>query len=147
VADIPEPTGSLLEARRWLAKAHGDLTVASLVLESAAGVNWAACFHAQQATEKSIKALPVATATDFPRSHVLDRLLALLSPAIADEFDLTALAELTPWAVAGRYPEDSANPDLDTTRRLIQAAAAALGTARRLVDAATDATDSDPTTS
>jgi hypothetical protein len=59
------------------------LTVATVVLEQAGGVNWAACFHAQQATEKALKALLVALGIDFPRSHALERLLALLPAHIA----------------------------------------------------------------
>ena len=132
MADISEPTGSLAEARRWLSKARDDLTVASLVMTSEAGVNWAACFHAQQATEKSLKALLVASGIDFPRSHSLDRLLGLLPSDQANEFDLEALAELTPWAVAGRYPEDIANPDASTTHRLVESARSALDVATRL---------------
>ncbi len=119
---MPEPAGSPEEARRWLAKAGDDLTVATVLLDRASGVNWAACFHAQQATEKALKALLVAFGIDFPRSHALERLLALLPAQAATEFDVDAVAELTPWAVAGRYPEDIPNPDFDTTRRLVESA-------------------------
>ena len=42
------------EARRWLLKAKEDLAVAGLVLDSPIGVNWASCFHAQQAAEKAL---------------------------------------------------------------------------------------------
>jgi HEPN domain-containing protein len=121
-SEVPGPAGSPTEASRWLAKAGDDLTVATVVLERAGGVNWAACFHAQQATEKALKALLVAFGIDFPRSHALERLLALLPARIAAEFNVEAVAELTPWAVAGRYPEDIPNPDFDTTRRLIESA-------------------------
>jgi HEPN domain-containing protein len=138
VADASKPAGSVEGARQWLAKAHDDLTVAEVVFENATGVNWAACFHAQQASEKAIKALLVACGIDFPRSHSVDRLLALLPSEMADEFDLDALEELTPWAVAGRYPEDIANPDLNTTRRLIESATSALACAARLAASLTE---------
>lgn len=61
-------------------------------------MSWAACFHAQQASEKSLKALLVAFGIDFPRSHALDRLLALLPTEVAIEFDAEAVAELAPCA-------------------------------------------------
>ena len=47
-------------------QADEDLAVADLVLHSAIAVNWAACFHAQQAAEKAIKALLVLHGVDFP---------------------------------------------------------------------------------
>jgi hypothetical protein len=56
VADDSKSVGSPTEALRWLAKAGGDLAVANIVVDAPAAVNWAACFHAQQATEKALKA-------------------------------------------------------------------------------------------
>jgi HEPN domain-containing protein len=96
--------------------------VATVVVEAATGVNWAACFHAQQATEKALKALLVAFGIDFPRSHALERLLGLLPAHVAQQFDVDSVAELTPWAVAGRYPEDIPNPDDVTTQHLVDSA-------------------------
>jgi HEPN domain-containing protein len=122
VTDETETVGSPTEALRWLAKAKDDLAVANIVFDAPAGVNWAACFHAQQATEKALKAVLVAYGIDFPRSHALERLIALMPPEPANAFDFEAVAELTPWAVAGRYPEDIPSPDLTTTRRLIDTA-------------------------
>ena len=133
MGDDLEPTGSPSEARRWLAKANEDLTVADIVLNAPHGVNWAACFHAQQATEKALKAVLVAYGIDFPRSHALERLLALMPADSASNFDIESVAELTPWAVAGRYPEDIPNPDKLTTRRLIDAAQTVLLNAATLI--------------
>lgn len=39
----------------WLAKADDDLRVARVILGGEIGVEWAACFHAQQAAEKALK--------------------------------------------------------------------------------------------
>ena len=133
VGDDLEPIGSATEASRWLAKANDDLTVADIVLKAAHGVNWAACFHAQQATEKALKALLVLYGIDFPRSHALERLLALIPADPASIFDGESVAELTPWAVAGRYPEDIPNPDAATTRRLIAAAKTVIDNATALI--------------
>lgn len=130
MSDVPEPSGSHEEARRWLAD---DLTVAAVVLAQTTGVNWAACFHAPQATEKAHNALLVAFGIDFPRSHALERLLALLPTNTSTEFDHDAVAALTPWAVAGRYPEDIPYPDFDTTRQLVAFARTALDRSERII--------------
>jgi hypothetical protein len=66
VTDESETVGSPTEALRWLAKAKDDLAVANIVFDAPTGVNWAACFHAQQATEKALKAVLVAYGIDFP---------------------------------------------------------------------------------
>ena len=109
---MTEPTiePSRSEAVAWIAKARDDLEVANLVEGSQLGVSWAACFHAQQAAEKALKAILVLRGIDFPRSHALERVAALLPPDDQAQFKLEQLAELSPWAVAGRYPEDVANP-------------------------------------
>jgi HEPN domain-containing protein len=140
VPDLPKSATSLEEAHRWLAKANDDLIVATVVLDRAIGVHWAACFHAQQATEKALKALLVAYGIDFPRSHALERLLSLLPTATAIEFDADAIEELTPWAVAGRYPEDIPNPDSVTTLRLVGSAGTAVDRATVIVQRLTLAT-------
>jgi HEPN domain-containing protein len=121
------------EAERWLAKAAGDLAVANLILQNPIGANWAACFHAQQAAEKSIKALLVAYGIDFPMTHTLERLAGLLAPDAAGHLDQGALQALTPWAVAGRYPEDIADPSIAVTSNLVAGAATIIESAHRLM--------------
>ena len=60
---------------------------------------------------------------DFPKSHALTTLAALLPADVQQLLDFDSLAELTPWAVAGRYPEDTADPDPTTTEHLATIAA------------------------
>lgn len=124
------------EAVRWLLKAEQDLAVAVLVLQSPIGVNWASCFHAQQAAEKALKALLVWQGIDFPRTHDLGRLRALLPAAISSLLDADALDDLAPWAVAGRYPEDLPNPSQAVTEQLVEHAQSATAMARRLIGGA-----------
>ncbi len=57
----------------WLAKAESDLATADLVLQGE-GPYDTACFHAQQAVEKSLKALLALHAQPIPRTHDLDEL-------------------------------------------------------------------------
>ena len=129
MADDAEP--SAIEAERWMAKAQQDLAVAELLLRNNVGANWAACFHAQQAAEKALKAVLVALGVDFPRSHMLERLVGLMPIRLAASFDSDRLAQLTPWAVAGRYPEGIPDPDEETTAELIATAEAIVATATR----------------
>lgn len=60
---------SAASGRGWLAKADDDLRVAGLVLSGGIGVEWAACFPAQQAAEKALKGVLVHLGVDFPKSH------------------------------------------------------------------------------
>lgn len=70
------------------------------------GIPRHACWLAQQAAEKAIKAILVLLQIDFPRSHDLDRLRALL-PNDCDTYSLDLdNSGLTEWAVQARYPGD-----------------------------------------
>lgn len=62
------------------------------------------CFHAQQAAEKSIKAVLVARGVPFPRIHSIERLTDLLPPDIARTADVLESARLTAYATVFRYP-------------------------------------------
>ena len=87
----------------WLRYAQSDLDAAKgpprgrLLLETL-------CFHAQQAVEKSLKALLIAKGMEFPRTHNLGVLLDLLSSTVSLPADRIAVAGLTEYAVATRYP-------------------------------------------
>jgi HEPN domain-containing protein len=126
----PEPSG--VEADRWLAKAADDLTVARLVANTEGAPRWPACFHAQQAAEKALKAYLVANGVDFPFSHALDRLADLIDSDKL-QFDRLQLVELQPWAVAGRYPEDVPEASVEEVERLITAADAIRTAVERVV--------------
>jgi HEPN domain-containing protein len=105
------------ETRRWIRFAHEDLEVAGLLIEQRS-VPRAACFHAQQAAEKALKALLIARDTEYPRTHELFGLSLLLpdafDPGISDE----ELVRLSKWAVEPRYPGDM----LEATREDAEAA-------------------------
>lgn len=116
-------------ATSWLASARDDLRVATAVLDSEIGVEWAACFHAQQTAEKALKGLLAHLSIDFPKTHRLDRLVALMPEHLAIQFDPESLIALTPWAVAGRYPDDITPPTSHEARRIVQLAADVLAAA------------------
>lgn len=95
--------GNAEAARAWLQKAASDLAAAELCLEAGKALD-AACFHSQQATEKSLKAWLIARETAFPFLRDLGRLLTLCAK-VNPEFDqLRGLAlSLNPFAVEMRY--------------------------------------------
>ena len=89
----------------WVRKAEEDAAVAEWA--SGAGHYDAACFHAQQAVEKYLKALLVAQGRDFPKSHALRPLFDLTGISEA-EGDLDELRWLAREAAEVRYPGESA---------------------------------------
>lgn len=95
----------LVVLRQWLRYAGEDLRSAEVLLEGDS-VPRAACFHAQQAAEKAIKAIFVFLQVDFPFTHNLDRLRDLLPEGWAVKEDFPDLARLSEWAVQPRYPGD-----------------------------------------
>ncbi len=99
-------TPSVEEALRALRLADQDVA-AFLVLKDASGVHLAtACFHAQQAVEKCLKAVLFKNRIEFPPVHDLVRLARLVHdsgvslPSSEDE-----LRKLNPYAVMYRYDD------------------------------------------
>jgi HEPN domain-containing protein len=93
-------------APAWIAKADNDLLAATNIV-AGVKVPWdTVCFHAQQAAEKSLKALLVARGEVPPRTHDLT---GLLTRALVYEPSLASLAAdatmLTAYAVEVRYPD------------------------------------------
>ncbi len=98
------------EAGRWLRYAAEDLAAAEAALRGTAFAPRHACWLAQQAAEKAIKAALVFLQIDFPWVHDLDVLRNLLPEEWRIRRDHADLAELSEWAVEARYPPSSA-PD------------------------------------
>jgi HEPN domain-containing protein len=85
-----------------LRKAANDL--AALSASRAAGVYDAACFHAQQAAEKYLKAFLVHVGVAYPPTHNLTKLVDLCFDRDPSFRALdAAVAPLTPYAVELRY--------------------------------------------
>jgi len=97
----------------WIAKAEGDYGSALREYRARKRPNYdSAGFHAQQCVEKYIKALLQKRGKAFEKVHDLLALLEL-SLEFAPELELhrTALAYLTRFAVAFRYPGESATKE------------------------------------
>ncbi|MFH1021924.1 MAG: HEPN domain-containing protein [Planctomycetota bacterium] len=108
-------------ALELLEKAGHDLVNARTVLPTGAALD-TVCFHAQQATEKSLKALLALCDVPFPWRHDLGELSTLVKsrfPEIAGwEEGIVAMA---PYAVEVRY-DGALNPDLAETREAVKIA-------------------------
>ena len=97
--------------REWIAKAEGDFAMVERESRARKNPNYdGLCFHAQQCAEKYLKATLCEAGLPFGKIHDL---VALLSQVIAvepawEEFR-ESLAYLSDFAVAFRYPGESAN--------------------------------------
>jgi HEPN domain-containing protein len=106
--------------RSWLRKAGSDVTAADATL--GAGALDAACFHAQQAAEKYLKAFLNNARVGFPFTHNLTKLVELCAQVDSSFASLTPTVEpLTPYAVELRY-DDEFWPDKKTARAACESA-------------------------
>ncbi|MGH9023976.1 MAG: HEPN domain-containing protein [Acidimicrobiia bacterium] len=90
-----------------------------------------ACFLAHLAAEKALKALLIDVGVAFPRIHNLLRLAALLPDPLQEMFDPGDLAQLNPWVIEGRYPDDAIDASADVANILVELAAKVLASAQR----------------
>ena len=91
----------------WLRKAEADIAVAErLLLDEEPFLN-AVTFHCQQAAEKYLKALLTCWDMEFPKTHVLAKLIGLIETRDAAlATSLLDAVSLTPYGVELRYPGD-----------------------------------------
>ena len=103
---MPPDAGISLDGLRWFRYAEEDLASARLLLASLSVFPKQSCYHAQQAAEKSLKALLIARKIVFPKTHDLLALARLLTPDDASVVAGIDLGDLTTWVVTARYPMD-----------------------------------------
>ena len=87
----------------WMARARSDLALARLPASDVILLE-DLCFHAQQAAEKSIKAILISHGIPFPKTHSIERLIDLLPTDIPRPADLEESSRLTVYATVLRYP-------------------------------------------
>ena len=95
----------LEDTARWLRYAAEDLTTAETLLAQAHVPPRQACWFAQQAAEKALKAVLIFLQIDFRRTHDLNVLRDLLPESWQLKTALPNLKDLNRWAVEARYPE------------------------------------------
>jgi HEPN domain-containing protein len=118
------------EVHRWLRFAEEDLVAAETVCTEPEFVPRHACWLAQQAAEKALKAALVSAQVDFPFRHDLDALRNLLPDGWQVKQEQPDLAELTEWAVEARYPGDWPDATEVDARRAVEQARAVFESVR-----------------
>lgn len=92
------------------------------------------CFDAQQAAEKAIKGVLIARRVQFPKTHAVATLLSLAEAhGISIPEDVARATDLTPYAVATRYPGGDEDVERDEWREAVELASAVVRWAEALV--------------
>jgi HEPN domain-containing protein len=105
------------DAATWLRYAEEDLAAAQRMVE---GRGWApriACFHAQQAAEKALKAVLVAEGIPLQHTHNLELLRDLVPDALRASRIEGNLKRLSEWAIVSPYrgaQPDATHSDAET---------------------------------
>jgi HEPN domain-containing protein len=96
----------------WLDMAGDDLESARILIRHRPSLNENACFHAQQAVEKSLKSILVAH-DEFPaKTHALEDVLQEVSKYTNELDDYhQKMMFLNPFAVVSRYPNQLETDD------------------------------------
>jgi len=117
------------EVLNWIHEAQADLRHAENSLRLG-DYNWA-CFAAQQAAEKALKALILHVLGEHVRGHDLVRLYRKVKEQINLQLDETALSRLSMYYMIARYPNAGIErPSEEITR---EQAEEAIQTAREVV--------------
>ncbi len=98
---------------------------------------WVACFHAQQAAEKALKAVLVAQGAEPPFIHNLVALQALMPRDLDLDATVAELADLSAPARGTRYvtdPNGSEDPTWAEAEQAVVIAARVLAAVRAYLD-------------
>lgn len=105
-------------ALAWWRKGDSDLTNARMCLKANLALD-TACFHAQQAAEKYLKAFMTLNRLNFPFIHNLEKLVKICATHDPVFSAIKEIAQsLTPFAVEARYDQDFW-PDKTTVQEAI----------------------------
>ena len=91
------------------------------------------CFHAQQAAEKSLKALLVLHRIQFPYTHNVKILVDLLPPEVTRTPAVLEAARLTDYAFTTRYPGEDEPVSEDDYREAVRLAEAVVEWASAII--------------
>ena len=115
-------SAAAIVAHEWVAKADSDLRAAVYLLEPRPEQPTdAVCFHAQQCAEKYVKALLVLRGVDFPKTHDIEKLSALLPAPLRPKLTPEEQQRLTGYAIAARYPGAGEIPNGEARRAVAMA--------------------------
>ncbi len=106
--------------REWIEKAENDLKNAAYTLKMGEDCPTdTTCFHAQQCVEKYLKAFLTFKSIDFPKTHDVRELLALISRSARPQLAVEEQRRLTAYATVTRYPGDYEPIPLSEARRAV----------------------------
>ena len=124
VESAMQTTDRLADTARWLRYAEEDLVTAETLLRQPQVPPRQACWFAQHATEKVLKAVLIFLGIDFRRTHDLDTLRDLVPENWQLRTAHPDLSGLTRWAAEARYPENvPETTDTDASEAVEQARA------------------------
>lgn len=111
------------QVKQWLERANTDLRSAKLAMTGQPPITEDACFHCQQAVEKSLKAFLVHHEVEYEWTHEIERRVKACAQ-IDSEFELLfqPTRHLTDYAVRFRYPHFDPPPTVQQACRDIEAA-------------------------
>ena len=96
------------DPREWLRRARSNLARSAQGQVTPDMLFEDACFDAQQAVEKALKALLVSRGVQVPRTHAISELITMLAElGFEIPADVLEASALTDYAVAARYPGPS----------------------------------------
>ena len=102
----------------WLAKASQDLRAASILVGEEFDDYQTSAFHAQQASEKFLKAFLVRHQIEFPKTHDIKELRELVSKVDEGLAQALSVADgLTPYGVEFRYPGELQPVDREKAKK------------------------------
>jgi len=114
---------NLDEIREWFQVAEDDLTSAQILLDHEPPIINTACFHCQQAIEKTLKAFLVWKNEPFEKTHDLTYLLELCEiHGLAFDFLKDKAKTITSYAAEIRYPLASLEVTLNEAQEALDIA-------------------------
>jgi HEPN domain-containing protein len=120
---MPEHDRVLAVVREWVGKAENDLKNAAYTLQMDKECPTdTVCFHAQQCVEKYLKALLVLKGIDFPKTHDVSRVIALLPSRLSVDLTPEEQGRLTSYATVTRYPGDYEPISIAEARKAVRIA-------------------------
>jgi HEPN domain-containing protein len=118
----------------WMARARGDLALASAP-RPAGVLREDLALHAQQASEKALKAVFVHIGQPFRYTHDLDELvLGLIGQGISVPPNVQACVPLTAYATATRYPGSGVVVGEEQLREALEIATAVVEWAASVIE-------------
>ena len=110
--------------KKWIIKAERDSKTAEKLMGVDEIITDTACFHAQQAIEKYLKAFLIYHQIPFGRTHDLIFLVQKCKDIDSDfeKFNTPKIDRLTDYAVEVRYPNEFYIPSVEEARESHQIA-------------------------